>query len=499
MLKDSAADAPDAVVVTAPFSPFDSGPPAGPAVLRGAAAARGLNLRCVDLNIRYLLAFGADLPESASVFVGDHAKNRHRVAAARCHFVEACPLPQLETSRVPCCLHPSFCLPHTFSEIAATVRKMEQDRFWVEFGERHLFGLVPAPPVLGFSIMGPAQVLASCLIASLARRYWPETLIVVGGSHITLLATKIARDAGYGQFFDLFLPGHCEQIFAELMARIGGKDEVWCPGGVITAGAGMPELNELLSPEWPAPQFERGELSLYSHRHISLPLQLSRGCAYGRCSMCTYPAVEAYRRAPHGEDLRRIIGSVADFGVGRISFKDSLLDARTLCAVAEAIRNLPTPVQWSATTKLSASMDEAMMRQLYAAGCRTLEVGVETIHSRLQALAEKRQGRRMMEKAIEATLKAGIGVVVNLIYGFPSETLDEASDQLAWYLELRKTFPELVMGSHNMLEINLGSKFAQEPGRFGLELGPLGPWAFSYPWNAPSWRSSFAERLANAG
>ena len=499
MPKDSAINASDAVVVTAPFSPFDSGPPAGPAVLRGAAAARGLNLRCIDLNIRYLLSFGADQLGPATVFVGDHAKNQHRVSAARRHFVEACPLPQLEAGSIPCCLHPTFCLPHNFDAIAVTVRKMEEDRFWVKFGEGHLFGPVPAPAVLGLSIMGPAQVLASCLIASLARRYWPGTLIVAGGSHITLLATKIARDAAYGQFFDLFLPGHCEHTFAELVARVARKDGSRCPSGLMTAGEGMPELHELPPAEWPAPLFDRAELSLYSRQYISLPLQISRGCAYGRCRMCTYPAVEAYRRTTSGEYLRRVIGATADFGVGRFSFKDSLVDARTLRAVAEVTRGLPVPVHWSATTKLSASMDEAMMRQLYAAGCRTLEVGVETIHSRLQALAGKTQNRLMMEKAIEAILKAGIGVVVNLIYGFPSETVDEARDQLAWYLELRTRFPELLMGSHNMLEINFGSRFAQVPRDFGLELGPLGPWAFSYPWNAPSWRGSFAERLANAG
>jgi hypothetical protein len=49
-----------------------------------------------------------------------------------------------------------------------------------------------------------------------------------------------------------------------------------------------------------------------------------------------------------------------------------------------------------------------------------------------------------------------------------------------------------------MLEINRASPLARDGSKFGVELAGIAPWAFSFAWNAPLWRSEFALELERA-
>ncbi|WBB81005.1 hypothetical protein O7606_06385 [Micromonospora sp. WMMD882] len=86
-------------------------------------------------------------------------------------------------------------------------------------------------------------------------------------------------------------------------------------------------------------------------------------------------------------------------------------------------------------------------------------------------------------------------MVVNLIFGFPGESEQDAQTQLAWLLRLRDTAPPgRVDCSLNLLEMVRGAPMVAHPPP-GVELSGVAPWAFSYAWNAPAWRRGFAARL----
>jgi hypothetical protein len=485
------ASAPEVLVVTPPVSPHDAGPPAGPAVLKAHLESRGIRTRTVDLNIRYLREFAGGSQHRLTV-VGDHAKDRRRVDAARTAFGASLALPAADPATVPCGVDPVLSLPHTFAEIATALEDKAARATWNAFLAAHLFDHMAAPRVLGISVMGPAQVLPAMHIARVARQRWPGTLIVVGGSHITLLADAIAADARYQTNFDGFLVGHAEGTLADAVRALRRGEAP----ALLLAGARAPGPIRPLPPsEWTPPRFEADELGFYDQRRLSLPLQLSRGCSYGRCRMCTYPAVEELVAAKTGAVARRFLSDPILAGAARLSVKDSLMEVPSMRAFARVVAEAAPGAIWSATTKLCRALDGQAFRDLHAQGLRTVELGVETIHPRLQALIDKPQSLALIEGVIAAAVGAGVSVVVNLIYGFPSETADEARRQLDWFRDLQAAGGGLVNGSHNLLEINRGSEFARNPRAYGIELGAIGPWAFSHTWNAPAWRRDFAETL----
>jgi hypothetical protein len=485
----------DLLVITPPFSPHDAGPPLGPAVLVAHARAAGLRAASVDLNIRYLRRFSGGSRDRLQV-VGDHAKDRDRVERARRHFGASLELSPASPETVPSCADPVLSLPHGFDAIETAVEAMTAGAFWPAFLDEHL-GARPAPAVLGLSIMGPAQVLPALAIARLAGLRWPSTTVVAGGSHVTLLANQIAQDARYAHhgLIDAFLPGHSEHVLVAFVRSV-------CLGttrprrGVLVAGKGWEPADDLPPDEWRTPEFERGELALYDRARLSLPLQTGRGCGYGRCAFCTYPAVEEFCAAWPGRVVDGVIDEALELGVAAVSVKDSLMTVPTMSRFGSAVHRRAPGLEWSATTKIAGSLDAGTLGRLRAAGCRTLEFGVETIHPRLQVTIAKVQELVLTERVIAACLEVGIAPVLNLLYGLPDERLDEAREQLAWWKSWQARGQGLVHGSHNLVEVNRRSPFATRPGRYGIELGAVGPWAFSYCWNAPAWRPAFAEELA---
>lgn len=373
--------------------------------------------------------------------------------------------------------------------------------------EADLFDHYTLPPrVLGLSIMGPPQVLWALAVARLAKQRWPSTRIVAGGSHITLLTDEIAADSRYGGDIDLFMPGHCELQFVELVRHVLRTGSL-PPGVGIRAGSGgssscatltTPSVNgrpriSTSTFEY-APSLDAQTLALYDPARLTLPMQLTRGCAYAACTYCTYPAVEP--SVDIEPDWDRVIQAISHLsestGVRRFSFKDSLFTVKNLRSLVRVLGAAGLDIEWSATTLLNGALTAGVLQELHLGGCRTLEFGLETTDPVGQRLFGKPLDLAMCERVIRSATDAGIAVVINQILGWPGQALASAKAQLSWYESLRAQSPDLVHASFNLLEVNRKSPMAIDPKRYGIVLRGIAPWAFSADWIAPTWRASFA-------
>ena len=153
--------------------------------------------------------------------------------------------------------------------------------------------------------------------------------------------------------------------------------------GVFSAGSGAAQRAEEL---WCQAVFD--DLTSYGAPHLVLPVQTSRGCAYGRCSFCTYPGQEGDYREDGLERLEPMVRLAAATRAD-LSIKDAYLTPHRLDRVTDLVADR---VRLAACTRVAPGLDRSRIERWVAGGLRTLELGVEALDPRVLRMVNKRQG-----------------------------------------------------------------------------------------------------------
>lgn len=210
---------------------------------------------------------------------------------------------------------------------------------------------------------------------------------------------------------------------------------------------------------------------------LTLPAQSALGCSYGRCSYCTYPAIEP---KPEKLNLADTVGSVAEMAVNMdasLSIKDSLVTPTRLMDIGNCIGNR---VPWSACTKLGKRLDLSCLKSLNHDGLATLEVGLESLVQETQQRISKVQPPSLFEKFVSDVAELdNLMLVINYMVGFPWEDpneamakLNEAQATLHQHLGIERACIEL-----NQFELERLAPMAKFPELYGISHIESWPWA----------------------
>jgi hypothetical protein len=457
----------DALVIVPPFVKSSGGPPLGPAMLRGAALAAGFRVEILDLAIEAAtsLVCGDELRQPAGL-AGDHDKNEPALRDAQRRFFKpvACATGISNTSLVSCRL--------SWAELDRAVEALAATPWAAELRAK-LAALTP-PRLIGMSVMFADQVLAGLVVTEVARRMWPGVPVVWGGAHVTALAPEIAEDARHGHGIDGFVAGYAERTFVELVTAV--RDARAWPTSIFAAGShAWTRATGILET---TPAF--ASLREYGAPRLTLPAQVTRGCAYGKCEFCTYPAVEGAVVEPTAlHHLEPVVAEAAARGAV-VSFKDALMTPPFLRDVASLIAGR---TRWSACTKVANALPE-LLPVLAASGCETLEVGIETMVERSQLVINKKVTRRQVEELLRAARPAGVRIVVNYMTGLPFESPRDAADCYRWIKDLAAEAGAVV--EHHKFEAERRAKIVNH-----LHVTETWPWS-----SVVAWKPMFATEAA---
>lgn len=477
-----------ALLVVPPLLKYSAGPLLGPALLVAAARAGGHEADVLDLSIRWIRAHvprGVSTP--VSPIIGDHDKPGPLLSALqhdvftpllRAHLTEVDPLEGADPHLTLTCSHDAI-------DAAAERLASSPVGEWI----RAELVARPRPDVFGVSVLFSGQVLMGLAANLIARSLWPEVRIVWGGPHVTALQDRIAAERRFGRLVDAFVIGYAERTFVELLDAVASGGDL--PRDCMRAGSR--EIRRATDDPSYAPVFQ--DLELYGIPRLTLPVQASRGCSYGRCEFCTYPTIEgAYRPL---DDV--VVEPVVQLAIQRganIAFKDSLLVLKRLTAQAARIAGR---ARFSACTKLNPALDVESLRRLAHGGCDTLEIGLETIDAEQQRLIEKKQSIPLFLRTLDAAAQAGVGLVVNYITGFPGQDPAAAAGELAWVREEIRQRPGLrAIVEHNDFQLERLSPMVRHTEALGIAITREWPWASVLEWEMTNRRVSKA-RLPLAG
>jgi hypothetical protein len=442
----------NALLLVPPFLKIAYGPLLGPAMLVGAALGGGHDVQVNDLNAAWIRE-RLEVTSEVRRFVGDHDRpaaltNMHREFVANAH---------LHVTR------------DTHEAVFTAAKRLADGAFGAWVCEKLDCGSRP-PDVVGVSVMYRDQVEPALAMTMIARRRWPGALVVWGGAHVTALRDEIAGDGRYGGdgLIERFVFGYAEQTWRAMLDAVAHREPF--PSEAIRAGDGrwLRAVGDLSV----VPVFH--DLPSYAKASLTLPVQSSRGCTYGACAYCTYPNIEGDPCELPWSAIDPVIELAIEHGAA-LSFKDSLVEGKRLEAFAERIGGR---VQWSACTKLDARLP-GRLSHLAVGGCKTLEIGLETLDLAAQGLIKKRQSEATWLAFLDAAAAAGVAVIANYITGLPGiDRGDEIQSRAAAERALMARRPALVSKlEHNTFQLERLAPMAREPARFGLHITERSPWS----------------------
>lgn len=284
------------------------------------------------------------------------------------------------------------------------------------------------PQVVGLSaataVFGPALALAATV-----KQADPRATVVLGGVHATLVPGEVLREP----HVDYAVHGEGERTAVELLSALAGREPVEGIPGIAFRGTAGPRVNPARPlvadlDELPRPAYDLLPMGRYS-TPFSAPgtvtsMVTSRGCPYP-CTFCDAFVVHGRRYRAHSAE--RVVAEIRDLvrehGVREVLFKDSefTLDRARVDRFCDRMIDGGPRVTWTCSARVDR-VDAPLLEKMAAAGCRVIQLGVESADPAVLAALRKGIAEDEVREAFRAARAAGIETVANLMVGSPGET-----------------------------------------------------------------------------
>ena len=223
---------------------------------------------------------------------------------------------------------------------------------------------------------------------------------------------------------ELFLP-HCDAVIKgepeEICFRIA---EGYVPEGFVESQP-IENLDELVFPDWDIfPHNKFSYLPVLREKPF-FPILSSRGCAYS-CEYCPYPGFYKYRNRSVENVIQEIEYLVDRYQMKGLLFRDPLFSGNRKRAreIAEAMIRKQMNIKWACETRLDR-LNEELLDVFYKAGCRVINVGIESSDQEIL----KNVNRRLIEadyqkRIVDYAHRLGIKITAFYVLGLEGETVE---------------------------------------------------------------------------
>lgn len=167
-------------------------------------------------------------------------------------------------------------------------------------------------------------------------------------------------------------------------------------------------------------------------------LTMAHGCYWGKCTFCdisldyikTYEPVQAKILVDRMEEM------IAQTGETGFHFVDEAAPPALMRAVALEILKRGLVVTWWTNIRFEKSFTNDLCQLLKASGCVAVSGGLEVASDRLLKLIDKGVSVEQVARVTRNFTESGILVHAYLMYGYPTQTIQETVDSLEMVRQL---------------------------------------------------------------
>jgi hypothetical protein len=209
-------------------------------------------------------------------------------------------------------------------------------------------------------------------------------------------------------------------------------------------------------------------------------LTVAHGCYWKKCSFCdvSLDYISRFDAASARTLADRIEAIVAETGQTGFHFVDEAAPPKSLKALAAELQRRQLSISWWGNVRFEKTFTPELCLELADSGCIAISGGLEVASDRLLQLMKKGVSVEQVARVTKAFTDAGILVHAYLMYGFPTQTVQDTVDALEY---VRQLFENgcIQSGFFHRFACTVHSPVGQRPQDYGVTLQPLPPGTFA--------------------
>jgi Radical SAM superfamily len=355
----------------------------------------------------------------------------------------------------------------------------------------HLTGglIAAAPEVVALTAPFPGNVYGAFRMARAIRAAAPDTILVLGGGWVNTELRSL-KDPRVFDYFDYLTLDDGERPLLNLLQRLKGRAvplvRTYVREGAAVMLKSDPAQHDIPQRETGIPTYEGLPLGEYvslmemlnpMHRFWSdgrwNKITLAHGCYWKKCAFCDVSLDYIGRYDRPGEDLvmQRVRALIAETGETGFHLVDEAAPPAGMRALAERLITEKLSITWWGNIRFEKTFTPALCRLLASSGCVAVSGGLEVASDRLLKLMRKGVTVEQVARVTRAFSDAGIMVHAYLMYGFPTETVQDTIDALE---RVRQLFAAGCIQSAywHRFAATAHSPIGLQPHKYGITLRP---------------------------
>ncbi|RZO93704.1 MAG: radical SAM protein [Limnobacter sp.] len=348
------------------------------------------------------------------------------------------------------------------------------------------------PQLVLLSVPFPGAVYAALRMAQAMKAENPAIKIGLGGGYVNTELRELAEPRLF-DFVDFVTLDSGERPLLCLIEHLQGKRG---PQRLVRTFTRNAE-GKVQYTNWAEPDVPFGDVGtptwdgLPLHSYLSLldmlnpmhrlwsdgrwnKLTVAHGCYWKKCSFCdvSLDYISRYENATATELVNRIEQIVAETGQTGFHFVDEAAPPKALKALAQELIARNVSISWWGNIRFEKSFTPELCQLLADSGCIAVSGGLEVASDRLLNLMKKGVSVEQVARVTKGFTDAGVLVHAYLMYGFPTQTVQDTVDALEY---VRQLFAEgcIQSGYFHRFACTVHSPVGKNPEEYGIQLKPL--------------------------
>lgn len=330
------------------------------------------------------------------------------------------------------------------------------------------------PRFVSFTVPFPGNLYSALRCAQYIKRVFPEISTILGGGYPSTELRNLT-DRALFDYFDYVSLDDGELALERIVT--GGEPirtftrEGYHEGGgrISHRERGCPDFGGLPHDRY----FSLCEVTNPMHRLWSdgrwNKMMLAHGCYWSQCAFCdtSLDYIGRFDAASAGQIADWMEQVAAQTGSRGFHFVDEAAPPRLLKELSLELLRRGAKFSWWTNIRFEAAYTGDLCQLMAAAGCIAVSGGLEVASDRLLAMINKGITIGQATLAMRNFFYAGIMVHTYLMYGLPTQTLQESVDSLE---VVRQMFRAQLIDSAfwHRYAMTLHSPSGREPEKFGV-------------------------------